>query len=176
MSQIVRLNNISLREHGVHLLVWCNEGDLFFSEYDLLALISEIDDDNEFNDSLSDLDALVPKENSSYFTLRCNVKMLRAAIKALERSYCKSDKKTYLMRDNNTGLTKIGCSYNPSVREKTLQSEKPTITLFKVCDSLVEKELHELYKHQRVRGEWFFLTDKEIDCIVKKYKFHDYEK
>lgn len=49
------------------------------------------------------------------------------------------------MKDENTGFTKIGKSIHPKKRERTLQSEKPTISLFKVCDKLVEKELHDYF-------------------------------
>lgn len=82
-------------------------------------------------------------------------------------------KKTYLMRDSNTGYTKIGMSVNPRQRECTLQSEKPTITLFRVCDTLVEKELHSRYAVKRVRGEWFDLTEADIERICNDYQFKE---
>lgn len=81
------------------------------------------------------------------------------------------DAKTYLMYDSNTGYTKIGRSVNPMMRERTLQSEKPTITLFAICDELVEKELHQQYKDKRVRGEWFDLSKDEINDIIADYDF-----
>ncbi len=69
----------------------------------------------------------------------------------------------YLMVDRNTGMTKIGCSNNPKVRERTLQSEKPTIEMIgKWPGSMaLEKQLHKKYKTKRVRGEWFRLTDAD---------------
>ena len=79
--------------------------------------------------------------------------------------------KTYLMKDFNTGLTKIGKAIDPKHRERTLQSEKPTISLFAVCEDNIESELHKTYKDKRVRGEWFNLTGEDIDNIVNKYKF-----
>lgn len=81
--------------------------------------------------------------------------------------------KTYLMHDSNTGYTKIGMSVNPRQRERTLQSEKPTITLFRVCDTLVEKKLHSIYAAKRVRGEWFDLTESDIEKICNDYQFHE---
>lgn len=81
--------------------------------------------------------------------------------------------KTYLMHDSNTGYTKIGMSVNPRQRERTLQSEKPTITLFRVCDTLVEKKLHGIYAAKRVRGEWFDLTESDIEKICNDYQFHE---
>lgn len=80
-------------------------------------------------------------------------------------------KKTYLMTDKNTGLTKIGYSIDPSKRERTLQSEKPTIVCLFVLDRNIEKELHNNYATKRIRGEWFKLTNDEISNIVDEYGF-----
>lgn len=73
----------------------------------------------------------------------------------------------YLMIDDSTGYFKIGRSYNPEVREKTLQSEKPTIRLIKKWKAYrtTEKKLHEHFKSQRIRGEWFNLSDSDINSI-----------
>lgn len=81
--------------------------------------------------------------------------------------------KTYLMRDENTGKTKIGRSINPRKREKTLLSDSPVITLFAVCERNVEKELHSKYAAKRVRGEWFDLTQSDIKQICNDYQFHE---
>lgn len=78
----------------------------------------------------------------------------------------------YIMIDHNTKYYKIGRSDNPLKREKTLQSEKPTIELihkFK-CEYGIEKELHNLYKHKRIRGEWFKLDNDDIWYIKTYYK------
>lgn len=79
--------------------------------------------------------------------------------------------KTYLMHDENIHYTKIGKSVNPKHREKTLQGEKPTITMFAVCENDVEKKLHVKYADKRIRGEWFDLTQEDIDNIVNEYGF-----
>lgn len=81
--------------------------------------------------------------------------------------------KTYLMRDDNTGKTKIGKSINPRRREKTLLSDSPVITLFAVCERDIEKELHSKYAAKRVRGEWFDLTQSDIEQICKDYQFNE---
>lgn len=81
----------------------------------------------------------------------------------------KKPQKTYLMKDMSTGYIKIGKSSNPGYREKTLQSEKPTIELLFVIESAVEKELHDKYDYCRIRGEWFELNQKEIEAIKSQY-------
>ena len=80
------------------------------------------------------------------------------------------DTNVYVMIDTNTGYYKIGRSVNPKIREKTLQSEKPTIEMLfnKKATNKEEKQLHELFKDKRLRGEWFDLTAKDLDTI-KEY-------
>lgn len=78
--------------------------------------------------------------------------------------------KTYILKDNTNNTYKIGKSKNPLKREKTLQSEKPNLKLIKIFENNIEKELHELYKHCRLRGEWFKLNNVQLEYICKKYK------
>jgi hypothetical protein len=75
----------------------------------------------------------------------------------------------YLMIDENTGYHKIGRSINPTKRERTLQSEKPTIKLLYSCEVplKIETILHEKYKKYRLRGEWFDLDEGQINEIVE---------
>mgnify|MGYP001246704266 CR=1 FL=1 len=76
----------------------------------------------------------------------------------------------YLMKDFNTGYHKIGISNTPEYREKTLQSEKPTIEMIcnkqfvtrKIAHSF-EQALHKTYADKRIRGEWFNLDQKDIE-------------
>lgn len=78
----------------------------------------------------------------------------------------------YLMTDTNNNFHKIGISNKPEWREKTLQSEKPTIELLaskrfvsrKIASSF-EKALHDTYASKRIRGEWFQLDTKDISEI-----------
>ena len=74
------------------------------------------------------------------------------------------------MIDKNTGYYKIGRSVNPSIREKTLQSEKPTIEMLFNHDAEVkdEKELHNMFSEKRIRGEWFDLNGSDL-CKIKDY-------
>lgn len=79
----------------------------------------------------------------------------------------------YLMYDISTGYFKIGISNNPNYREKTLQSEKPTIE--KICAkeypnrtiaNAIESALHKSYESKRIRGEWFALDANDVNVIV----------
>jgi hypothetical protein len=81
----------------------------------------------------------------------------------------KIQSKTYIMKDSSTGLYKIGRSINPEVRERTLQSEKPSIKMVKVFEKNIERQLHSFYSKYRVRGEWFDLTNIQIKYICTHY-------
>ena len=85
-----------------------------------------------------------------------------------EYDYCY----VYLMHDKRNGYHKIGISKTPEYREKTLQSEQPNIEM--VCSKryptrkiarAFESALHEAYAEQRVRGEWFNLSEIDIEML-----------
>lgn len=79
----------------------------------------------------------------------------------------------YLMKDLSNNYYKIGISNRPEYREKTLQSEKPTIELLcskkypsrKMAKAL-ESALHKTYSEQHVRGEWFELEEDDVSEIM----------
>ena len=86
----------------------------------------------------------------------------------------------YIMSDENYPNTyKIGKSKNPVKREETLLHSAPSIRLYKVVktDNMhkLEKDLHKLFSDKRIRGEWFKLSDMELDGIIEKYNFVNYE-
>lgn len=80
----------------------------------------------------------------------------------------------YLMYNTTNDFYKIGISNNPSYRERTLQSEKPTIELIiakeypirKIAES-IEQSLHKVYDNKRLRGEWFELEEEDVNNIIK---------
>lgn len=162
---------------GNHINFKFNNGRCCLSEFDILAAISKASMEEvagilKLKDAI---DALVPTSNFAYHTLSFNTD-IRLADKLL--AFTGSGKpnketKTYLMTDQNTGYTKIGKAADCIARERTLQSEKPTISLLAVCDNQVESELHRKYKHKRLRGEWFDLTKSEIREIIAEYGFHN---
>ena len=83
----------------------------------------------------------------------------------------------YLMKDVSNGYFKIGISNTPEYRERTLQSEKPTIEMLackkfptrKIAES-IESALHNTYSQQRIRGEWFNLNDEDVAAIIETLK------
>lgn len=83
-------------------------------------------------------------------------------------------KKIYLILDSKNNLIKIGQSFYPKTREKTLHGVSPEWDLITtwIAPVSVEKELHAKFKSKRVRGEWFsldFSDLKEIKSHMSKY-------
>ncbi len=80
----------------------------------------------------------------------------------------------YLMLDEVNGYYKIGISNNPKYRERTLQSEKPSIKLIcakefpsrRIAEA-IESALHKAYTAEHIRGEWFNLTAKDVQEITQ---------
>lgn len=91
-----------------------------------------------------------------------------------DEEYVKIDesktKKIYLILDSKNNLIKIGQSFYPKTREKTLQGVSPQWDLITtwIAPTFVEKELHEKYRLKRTRGEWFKLTFSDLEEI-KEY-------
>jgi predicted RNA-binding Zn-ribbon protein involved in translation (DUF1610 family) len=80
----------------------------------------------------------------------------------------------YLMKNTRNGFIKIGFSKNPKFREKTLQSEEPEIELLASIEGTIdlEKELHARFSAYRIRGEWFRLSEFEIEDAKQYVIFH----
>jgi len=84
-------------------------------------------------------------------------------------------KKVYLLLDPDNNLIKIGQSFYPSLREKTLQGVSPKWDLIAKWIAPIEEEkyLHNLFSNKRVRGEWFDLNFNDLRKIkeyMSKYK------
>jgi hypothetical protein len=75
----------------------------------------------------------------------------------------------YLMFNKRNEHFKIGKSIKPHYRERTLQSELPEISMIAAwkVSAKVEKQLHALFKHKRLRGEWFNLSFNDIERLRK---------
>lgn len=83
----------------------------------------------------------------------------------------------YLIKDETTGLIKIGRSDDPEHRLKTLIKQATLMpyenrfTLLFTWEDYpyIESVLHDTYKEERVRGEWFDLSPEAIKDIKDEY-------
>jgi hypothetical protein len=89
-----------------------------------------------------------------------------------DASYTPKPKWLYVMKCESTGFYKIGVSVDPSLRERTLQSEKPTVKLVAKWNDAQEWESHwhEYFKQCRMRGEWFKLTKCQVAFLCSTMK------
>ena len=83
----------------------------------------------------------------------------------------------YLMVDTSNGYYKIGISNKPEYREKTLQSEKPSIERIcskqypsRIIAQSIESALHNAFASKRIRGEWFDLSEIEVAQLIATLK------
>ena len=83
-----------------------------------------------------------------------------------------SEEYLYLMKNNLNGQYKIGRSNNPSYRERTLQSQEPDVNLVAKFKGLayLEREWHDYFNSERVRGEWFKLNSTQLNFMISKCK------
>lgn len=79
------------------------------------------------------------------------------------------DFQTYLVKDYNNGLVKIGKSKDIHTRLRVLGNKDKQLIAYVRKD--IETVLHREYKGKRIKGEWFNLTDTEINKIIFTYSF-----
>lgn len=98
--------------------------------------------------------------------LEHNIIISQSPIIEIEECY------VYLMIDTINQYHKIGISNKPSWREKTLQSEKPSIELIASKKFIsrrialsIEKAFHNTFADKRIRGEWFQLDEIDVEEI-----------
>lgn len=82
------------------------------------------------------------------------------------------DRYVYLI--SGIGLTKIGIADNVKTRLKNFRAGSPVelslIYSFKINDALsVESFLHKKYADKRHHGEWFSLSDQDIESIRQEF-------
>ena len=107
---------------------------------------------------------MVTEENNEHTNMR------KSFINSLiEKNTIVTRQKTYLMYDESTQKIKIGKSYDPYKREKTLCSDRCSIYLVAYCDYDIESMLHSMYSEYRGRGEWFNLSTKQVSLIIKYF-------
>ena len=145
---------------------WKSESEYYKSEYENLKSKCEYwknqcDKLNVGKNSYKALLDMVTEEKNEYTNIRKS--FINSLIQTNTLAY---GKKTYLIYDDITKKFKIGKSYDPYKREKTLCSDRCSINLVAYCDYDIESVLHSMYSEYRVRGEWFNLSTKQVHCII----------
>lgn len=74
----------------------------------------------------------------------------------------------YFITAREVGKVKIGCAFNPAQRLAHMQTMSPCDLVWEAVLPGAyeqERELHKLFADERVRGEWFILTE-EIEAVI----------
>lgn len=164
---------VKKKRNGDYVFIFINNGETgVYNIYEMLSIFYwTLEDRNFCHKAISALDKYATNNQFYWFLRDAVMSSITAWEHKSENSISLKAKKTYLIKDNRTGATKIGKSNNPFKREKTLQSEALTLELLYICNEDVEKILHKKYEHKRIRGEWFNLTDYDFKEIISKYNF-----
>jgi hypothetical protein len=68
-------------------------------------------------------------------------------------------------------FTKIGRSNDPYQRFNILKCSNPRIKLLAIADTDIELNLHTMFKDKLVKGEWYNLSNEDINKIIEDFKF-----
>lgn len=82
---------------------------------------------------------------------------------------------TYILKWDRRGLYKIGKSSNIKSRFRNLSSSNDEISILAFLDENIESDLHKQYSEKRRFGEWFALTDEDVEHIIRIHGFALYE-
>ncbi len=92
------------------------------------------------------------------------------AIKQVQSKLELTNERGYLYVIKSSGLVKIGFSSNWSKREKSYKTHTPNFKLIYLVQSelsfQLETEIHEMYKDNHVKGEWFDLSDGQVVDVI----------
>jgi len=77
---------------------------------------------------------------------------------------------TYLMVDKGSGFYKIGKTTDVLRRYNQLKNMCPKIEFIGSCNLDIEKKLHDKFKTKRKMGEWFKLSEIDVQYIQNEFK------
>lgn len=82
---------------------------------------------------------------------------------------------TYIIMAESVLAYKIGASGNVENRFKQLEFMSPVkLCLYGIIETsdyyAIESELHQIFAHKRLHGEWFSLSNQDLEIIKTKYR------
>jgi len=80
------------------------------------------------------------------------------------------NEKTYIISDKKYNIVKVGTSKNPYKCLKRIQKSNSTeLEMVCVFEENIEKEIKELLKKYKIRGEWYYPNPKTLLEIQEKF-------
>lgn len=141
-------------------------GGASFDDVDILNMIIEYSSKYHTKKMLPLLDII-------YHLVPYLCEAIRADIYYWSRVYTetKDITRTYLVYDELSKFTKIGRSNDPYQRFNILKCSNPRIKLLAIADTDIELNLHTMFKDKLVKGEWYNLSNEDINKIIEDFKF-----
>ena len=141
-------------------------GGASFNDVDILNMIIEYSSKYHTKKMLPLLDII-------YHLVPYLCEAIRADIYYWSRVYTetKDITRTYLVYDELSKFTKIGRSNDPYQRFNILKCSNPRIKLLAIADTDIELNLHTMFKDKLVKGEWYNLSNEDINKIIEDFKF-----
>jgi len=137
-------------------LIYLSKVQTKYYQLQLINILNELHNENEYKNISKFIEYkkyLIKKESNN------------------KKENKKENKKVcYIIKNKRNGLYKIGYSSTPIRREKTLQSQEPELEAIKIFKKNWETILHDKYERQRVRGEWFDLSNIQVKYICTNYE------
>jgi hypothetical protein len=145
--------------------VYVPNGKTFYTDHEIDEIIQVLNRTKEFylkNKEILEFHEKIEKEKSE-------TELSIHAYNLRNKKKKNSPTNLYVMIDHHTGHYKIGRSDSPTKREATLLSQKSSIELlfFFPGTKNNEKMLHEIFRDKWIRGEWFELTEEDLQLIKK---------
>ena len=109
-----------------------------------------------------------------YFCSKNMAAKLSQVEKPLSKRQGKGEKKTYIVRSTISGLIKIGKSFTPEQRIRTLSFQSGgNLKALLILDRDIESDLHSRFCSLRVHGEWFDDKQGTIRAYIKNLQQDD---
>jgi hypothetical protein len=148
---------LSCKAKGLYIIM-LTEPQKLYSEHDFITPLDKIDS------VTSGLKELIKNKYIEKFKNGYIVKGL------FEKSTLKENVEYVYVIADPFGNYKIGLTYNIQKRLdefRTAMPYEPKIIKIIQCSNMkkTEKYLHEKFKHKRIKGEWFNLSEKDIDMV-----------
>lgn len=159
------IHSFSIDQHGRVFIA--NTGDYLMSPEDIIEIMNYC---KKYLEQIDD--STVKKYNEYLYEERIKERAKEVKVhRSKKNSTALAATKVYVMLNKRNGYYKIGRARNVLHRERTLQAEDPDTEILFFIEGTISTEtlLHNHFSEQRIRGEWFRLTNEDIE-FIKAFK------
>lgn len=166
--------------------IYLSESDLIDLFFDCILILTDSNDNTlikkqilmpkkDLDDILMELRDCLPKQCNDELDSKMSIlKLIKSELNSIDvlESICYILRRervnlcvfTYILKDKS-GFYKIGRSKNVDRRLKDIKCGNPTVEIIKTYKGDYENMLHRIFESKKVCGEWFALTQEDLDNI-----------